>query len=90
MNCGVNYALSSANEGLDYMFEEHKHIWESKDNHEQSQLQTVPLGVSSFDSTSYTTILEGVSVLTWAIVNEVEMLPSRTQDPKQNFTFTRP
>jgi len=25
-----------------------------------------------------------VSVLMWAIVNEVEMLPSRTQDPKQN------
>lgn len=61
MNCGVNYALSSANEGLDYMFEKHKHIWESKDNHEQSQLQTVPLGVSSFDSASYTTILGNLS-----------------------------
>ena len=61
MNCGVNYALSLANECLYYMFEEHKHIWESKDNHEQSQLQTVLLGVSSFDSTSYTTILGSLS-----------------------------
>ena len=61
MNGGVNYALSLANECLDYMFEEHKHIWESKDNHEQSQLQTVPLGVSSFDSTSYTTMLGSLS-----------------------------
>lgn len=57
MNCGVNYALSLASECLDSMFEEHKHIWESKDNHEQGQLQTGSLGVGSFDATSYTTIL---------------------------------